>query len=90
MQNGHLALDFMDELLNSILETENVHDDFRLWMTTEVHQKFPINLLQTSIKYTFEPPQGVKAGLKRTYSNITQVAEPREQNACIKLISMNI
>ena len=73
VQNGHLALDFLDELLNSILETQSVHDSFRLWMTTEVHLKFPINLLQSSIKYTFEPPQGVKAGLKRTYSNITQV-----------------
>lgn len=73
VQNGHLALDFLEELLLSILETENVHDQFRLWMTTEVHNKFPINLLQNSIKYTFEPPQGVKAGLKRTYTNLTQV-----------------
>ena len=28
--------------------------------------------VQTSIKFTAEPPQGVKAGLKRTYSIITQ------------------
>ena len=28
--------------------------------------------LQMSIKYTNEPPQGIKAGLKRTYVNITQ------------------
>ncbi len=73
LQNGHLALGFLDELLASVLETENVHEVFRLWMTTEVHPKFPINLLQASIKYTFAPPQGVKAGVKRTYSTITQV-----------------
>jgi len=29
-------------------------------------------LLQISIKFTAEPPQGVKAGLKRTYGLITQ------------------
>ena len=74
LQNGHLALDFLDELLNSVIETQSVHESFRLWMTTEVHQKFPINLLQISIKYTFEPPQGVKAGLKRTYSTMTLLA----------------
>ena len=72
LQNTHLALDFLDELLESVLETEKIHDNFRLWLTTEVHPKYPINLLQASIKFTFEPPQGVKAGLKRTYTNTSQ------------------
>ncbi len=72
LQNTHLALDFLDELLATVIATENVHEDFRLWLTSEVHPKYPINLLQASIKYTFEPPQGVKAGLKRTYTNTSQ------------------
>ncbi|XP_075868615.1 dynein axonemal heavy chain 5 isoform X3 [Nelusetta ayraudi] len=72
LQNCHLGLDFMDELMDTVTETDFVHDSFRLWMTTEVHRHFPITLLQMSIKFTNEPPQGLKAGLKRTYGGINQ------------------
>ncbi|XP_055935203.1 dynein axonemal heavy chain 8-like isoform X2 [Argiope bruennichi] len=72
LQNCHLGLDFMDELLDKILTTENIDETFRCWITTEVHEKFPISLLQASIKFTNEPPQGIRAGLKRTYSTVTQ------------------
>lgn len=71
LQNCHLGLDFMDELMNIVTETESIHRSFRLWITTEVHRHFPITLLQMSIKFTNEPPQGLKAGLKRTYGGKT-------------------
>uniref|UniRef100_A0A3Q3G9U0 Dynein, axonemal, heavy chain 5 n=1 Tax=Labrus bergylta TaxID=56723 RepID=A0A3Q3G9U0_9LABR len=67
LQNCHLGLNFMDELMDTVTETDFVHDSFRLWVTTEVHRHFPITMLQMSIKFTNEPPQGLKAGLKRTY-----------------------
>ncbi|EDQ85634.1 uncharacterized protein MONBRDRAFT_38754 [Monosiga brevicollis MX1] len=72
LQNCHLALDFMLEVLDTVKTAENVHEDFRLWVTTEEHRKFPINVLQSSIKFTNEPPQGIKANLKRTYTDISQ------------------
>ncbi|XP_027868438.1 dynein heavy chain 5, axonemal [Xiphophorus couchianus] len=72
LQNCHLGLDFMDELMDTVTETDFVNDSFRLWMTTEAHKHFPITLLQMSVKFTNEPPQGLKAGLKRTYGGINQ------------------
>ena len=61
----------MDELMDALIECETVDDSFRLWITTEVHYLFPITLLQMSIKFTNEPPQGLKAGLKRTYAGLS-------------------
>lgn len=75
LQNCHLGLEYMDELTLQLLslrkDDEGFHEMFRLWITTEVHPQFPISLLQMSIKFTNEPPSGVRAGLKRTFKSMS-------------------
>lgn len=70
LQNVHLSLPFCSEIIDILVETEHVDDSFRLWVTTEVHEEFPIGLLQMAIKFTNEPPQGIRASLKRSYQVI--------------------
>ena len=41
-----------------------VHADFRLWLTTEPTDRFPVGILQQSYKLVVEPPNGLKFNLK--------------------------
>ncbi len=48
LQNCHLSLDYIVELMDQIVEQENVNEQFRIFVTTEPHPKFPITFLQVS------------------------------------------
>lgn len=56
--------------LEGILSNKNadIDEGFRLWITCEGVDTFPIGLLQMSIKVANEPPKGLQAGLHRTYT----------------------
>jgi len=70
LQNSHLGIGYMCELEDVLLKTPGIDEDFRLWITCEITQRFPIGLLQIAIKVTLEPPAGLKAGIFRTYSTM--------------------
>lgn len=71
LNNCHLSVEFMatmEEVLNP--KDKVVHEDFRLWITCEPTNDFPLGLLQMAIKVATDPPKGIKAGLSRTFSTI--------------------
>lgn len=74
LQNCHLGIKYLMELeeLLSTTDESTVEPTFRIWITTEPTMRFPINLLQMGIKLTNEPPQGVRASLRRSYAWINQ------------------
>jgi dynein heavy chain len=47
-----------------------VNESFRLFMSTNPHPKFPISVLQNSLRVTTEPPRGLRANMIRLYSNM--------------------
>jgi dynein heavy chain len=70
LQNCHLGIGFMNQQEEILTKTPEIDEEFRLWITCEITPRFPIGLLQMTIKVTLEPPAGMKAGLFRTYSTM--------------------
>lgn len=74
LANCHLSLSWMPTLdkIIATLQTMKIHKGFRLWLSSNPHPDFPISILQISIKMTTEPPRGLKANMKRLYSNVNE------------------
>jgi len=59
-------------VLDFVEKKDEIHEDFRLFLTSMPASYFPTSVLQNSVKLTTEPPRGMRANLKRAYQNITQ------------------
>ncbi|XP_038214645.1 dynein heavy chain 2, axonemal [Zerene cesonia] len=70
LANCHLACAWLGSIRG--LDNPRIHPRFRLWLSSMPDDKFPLGVLQRSIKMTTEPPQGLKGNLVRIFSNISE------------------
>lgn len=70
LKNLHLVVSWLP-VLEKELNLLKPNENFRLWMTTEMHPNFPTILLQCSLKITYESPPGIKKNIQRAYENWT-------------------
>jgi dynein heavy chain len=72
LQNCHLLTSWLKELEKILESLPTPHEDFRLWLTTEPTDRFPLGILQRSLKVVTEPPDGLKLNMRASYSRIDQ------------------
>ncbi|CAB1114177.1 unnamed protein product [Ectocarpus sp. CCAP 1310/34] len=80
LANCHLMLSWMPEL-EKIVEDLCVgepHEDFRLWLSSGPHPKFPISILRRGLKMTTEPPAGLRANVSTLYN----IVSPEQFSRC--------
>jgi len=72
LQNCHLLPKWLKTLEKILEKLTKPHPDFRLWLTTEPTDRFPLGVLQRSLKVVTEPPNGLKLNMRQSYSKITE------------------
>ena len=72
LQNCHLLPSWLGALEKILEDLGDVHNDFRLWLTTEPVDTFPLGVLQSSLKVVTEPPAGLQLNMKASLAKLSE------------------
>ena len=72
-----------------LMDLERIYDDmdvktnpnYRLWLTTQVMEGFPVGILKSSIKITIQSEVGIRQSVLNTYSNILDLDLNPQKNS---------
>lgn len=70
LKNLHLVPNFLTSLEKTLNNTQ-IAEGFKLFLTTEEHPKFPVVLLESCFKLSYEAPPGLKMNVERVFGTIT-------------------
>lgn len=74
LQNCHLLPSWLRHLEKLLEKITKPHRDFRLWLTTDPTDRFPLGILQRSLKVVTEPPNGLKLNMRASYAKISDAS----------------
>ncbi|UYV81316.1 DNAH6, partial [Cordylochernes scorpioides] len=73
LQNCHLATSWMlnlENIVQNLTSQMDLHQDFRMFLSSMPARTFPVAVLQNSVKVTNEPPKGIRSNVQRAFANI--------------------
>jgi dynein heavy chain len=71
LNNCHLLVKWLKTMEAIIENLQKPDKNFRLWLTTEPTDEFPLGILQKSLKVVTEPPDGLGANLRSNYVRLS-------------------
>ncbi|KAI3352270.1 hypothetical protein L3Q82_005249 [Scortum barcoo] len=61
-----------EKMIRAALKSDtSIHENFRLFLSSMPTKVFPVTVLQNSVKVTNEPPKGLRANMRRAFTEIS-------------------